>query len=121
MSNKNKIRWTYTTDMDVDYAIAATKAITDQVGVSLAPKVGGSAAATSVPRLPPHIKPRYVKVSNGGVTRRVICYEKDADLFTGVETSITLEKAGADVAFTRDGGEAATIGQKGRDTCKQNA
>lgn len=120
MSNKNKIRWTYVSDTGTSYAIAATKAITDQVNGSSAVKVGGSAAATTVPRLPTHIKPRYVKVTNGGVTRRVIAYDTTCDLWTVEGTTITLEKAGSDVAFTRDGGEAATVGQRGRDTCKQS-
>lgn len=102
MASSNKVAWTYTDDDGTDYRIAATKAITDQLNGSSAPKVGGSAALATVARLPKHIKPRkrYV-VSAGGVRRAVICYDKTCDLWAVGGTTITLETGGADVAFTR--------------------
>lgn len=120
MASGNKIRWTYVADSGTSYAIAATKAITDQLGVSTNPKVGGSAAALTVPRLPKQIKPRRVKLYNAanGVSRSVICYQPDAELLDGTETTLTLEHAGADIVFTRVGGDDAIIGQRGRDTVK---
>lgn len=113
--NKNKIRWTYVSDMGTSYAVAATKAITDQA------KAGGSAAATTVPRLPQHIKPRYVKVANGSTVRKVICYDTTCDLWTTAGTVVTLELNGADVVFTRVATEEATVGQRARDTTRQSA
>lgn len=119
MSSKNKIRWTYTDDGGTDYAIAATKAITDQVNGSSQVKVGGSAAAVTVPRLPPHIKPRYVYCTNSGVSRKVIAYDTTCDLWVTGGTTITLEKSGSDVAFTRDAD--GRRGERTRNTCKQSA
>lgn len=119
MASMNKIRWTYVADNGTSYAVAATKAITDQLNGSSAPKVGGSAAAVSVPRLPPHIKPRYVYCTYNGVSRKVIAYDTTCDLWVTGGTTITLEVSGADQTFTRDA--EGQRGERRRDTCKQSA
>ena len=59
-----------------------------------APLVGG-AAYTGSPRLdvlPRNLRPRQVQVaSSTGYTRYVVCLTQDAPLWTGAETSVTLE------------------------------
>lgn len=113
MSSKNKIAWTYTDDDGNDWRVAATKAITDQLNGSSAPKVGGSAAAATVARLPKHIKPRKRYVVYSGVRRGVVCYDKTCDMWAVAGTTITLETSGADQTFTRT---TSYFNEKVRDT-----
>lgn len=110
----NKVAWTYTDDNGVDYRVAASKGITDQVNGSAVPKVGGSAAAATVARLPKHIKPRkrYV-ISAAGVRRGVVCYDKTCDLWATGGTTINLQYNGTDTAFTRG---TTYFNEKSRDT-----
>lgn len=119
MASLNKIAWTYTDDKGDDYRVAATKAITDQQNGSLAPKVGGSAAAASVKRLPPHIKPRYAYFKYGTVQRKVICYEADCDAYALDGTTLTLDTSGASQTFTKTA--EGSRGERRRDTCTQSA
>lgn len=119
VQSSNLIAWTYTDDNGDDYRMAAKKAITDQQNGALATKVGGSAAASTVPRLPKHIKPRrrYV-VSAGGVRRAVVCYDRTCDLWAVDATTITLVTGGADTSFTRTN---TFFNERSRDTTTQSA
>lgn len=119
MASMNKVRWKYIADDATEYAVAATKAIIDQVNGVPAVKVGGAPASVAIPRLPPHIKPRYVYFTNGGVSRKVVVYNTTCDAWVTPATELTLEKAGADVTFVRDAD--GTRGQRSRNTCKQSA
>lgn len=119
MASQNKIAWTYTDDNGVAYRVAATKAITDQLNGSSAPKVGGSAAAGTVPRLPKHIKPRKrYFISAGGVRRGVVCYDRTCDAWATEATTLTLELSGSDVSFTRGN---TFFNERQRDTTAQSS
>lgn len=97
----------YTDDYGRDYATKMDASVFAQVGASTDPKVGGSdyAVPPKLPPLPAELKPRHVIVSAAGrPKRRVVCLTKEADLFTGVETTINLpDLGGAAVAFTAYG------------------
>ena len=78
----NRIAWTYTDDGGTDWRVAASKAITDQA------KLGGEAAAASVPEKPAWLKMRRTTVRNAtnSVSRAVPVYEANADILTPGET-----------------------------------
>lgn len=95
--------WEYTSDDGEVYSRGVADYISDQVGASTEPKIGGAIIATgSKPPLPRGLNPRGVRVANAaGKKRFVVCFDKAADLFTGVETSINLQDgAGASTAYT---------------------
>lgn len=119
MADGNKIAWTYTDDNGVDWRVAVSKRITDQVNGSSAVKVGGSAAAATVTRLPSWIKPRRRYVTYGAVRRSVVCFDRTCDMWAVAATTITLETSGATQTFTRtaDG----FYNERRRDTTAQSA
>lgn len=94
-------RWTYTAKGGVTYRLRATAAIVSQVDGSSNVKVGGSAAAVTVPLPPRGFKPRRVYVHNdaNNVTRAVVAYEDDAPICTAGET-INLQYGDTSIAFT---------------------
>jgi hypothetical protein len=96
VQDNNRIAWTYTDDDENDYRVSA-KAV--YVGGAEAAKWGGSAAAASVPQLPKGFRMRKRKVVSGAVIRWVPCYKTDATLWTGVATTVLLNKNGVDAAF----------------------
>ena len=86
----------YTDDFGRDYACRMDAALFAQVGASTARKVGGS-DYTGSPKLPPmptNLIPRHVIVSNAGNKRKAICLTPTAELFTGVESTVTLQVVG---------------------------
>lgn len=87
----------YTDDFGRDYSTKMDAGVFGQAGASTNPKVGGAdyAATPKLPPLPSNLKPRHVVVSAAGNKRRVVCLTSDADLFTGVETTINLPVLGA--------------------------
>lgn len=93
----NRIAWTYTADDGNTYRVAAMKAMTDQN------KLGGSAAAATLPEKPSAIKMRRVTVSNGVISRVLPCYEPGAPIATAGET-VNANRAGDSHAFTSNGG-----------------
>jgi hypothetical protein len=99
----NRIAWTYTDDDGNDWRVAAQKALTDQT------KLGGAAAALSVPPKPPTLKMRRITVHAVGTGSRVLpVYEVGAPICTAGET-INANFAGNSVEFTSQGN---TIPQK---------
>lgn len=120
MANMNKIGWTYVADDGTtEYAMQATKAITDQLNGSSAVKVGGEAVG-SQPRPPQGFKPRtrVFKNATGTVRKEVVIYNTTCDAWTLAAPELTLETAGADVTFT---GTAAKRGERFRDVTRQTA
>lgn len=110
----NRIAWSYTADDGNVYRVAAQKALTDQA------KLGGSAAAGTVPEKPSAIKMRQVTVSNAtGQSRVLACYEAGAPIATGGET-INANYAGDVAAFTSNGGFIPEGGPR-RNVTKQSA
>ena len=76
--SSNRIAWTYTDDDGNDWRVAALKAWTDQA------KLGGSAAAATVPQRPGGWKLRRTSVNDGaGHSRVVPIYKTDAVMFLG--------------------------------------
>ena len=76
--SSNRIAWEYTDDDGNVWRVAALKAWTDQA------KLGGSAAAATVPQRPAGYKMRRCVVSDGaGHSRTVPVYEATADIVTG--------------------------------------
>jgi hypothetical protein len=71
----NRVAWTYHSDDGNDYRVAAQKALTDQE------KLGGSAAALSVPPKPASMKMRRITVHAVGIGSRVVpVYTTDAPI-----------------------------------------
>jgi len=93
----NRIAWTYTADDGNDYRVAAQKAMTDQN------KLGGSAAASTLPEKPSAIKMRRCTVSNGTYSRVVPVYEPTAPIATAGET-INANVQGDSRSLTSNGG-----------------
>lgn len=76
--SSNKIAWTYTDDAGNNWRVAALKAWTDQG------KLGGAAAAATVPPRPGGSKMRRTVVSDGaGHSRTVPVYDTAATIITG--------------------------------------
>ena len=79
--------------------------ITTQVGASGDPKVGvlGATTGTGLPALPSSVKPRRVALkSAAGRWRYVVALRPDSELFTGVETTLSIEDSdGAATTYTR--------------------
>lgn len=95
----NRIAWTYTDDNGNDWRVAAVKAITDQN------KLGGSAAASTVPAKPANIKMRRITVRSAaqGVSRVVPVYAPGASIQDSTAT-INLNVGNVDsYAFTSSG------------------
>lgn len=78
----NRIAWTYTDDGGNDWRVAAEKAVTDQA------KLGGEAAAATVPEKPGWLRMRRTSVRNAtnAITRTVPVYAADAAILTAAET-----------------------------------
>lgn len=93
--------WQYTSDAahggDI-FSRGADKFITDQVGASTNPKVGGAAepSPSTHASMPRNLKPRgvYVSEASTGFHAFVVVYATDADLWTGAETAVNVRDAG---------------------------
>lgn len=111
ITDENMLAWRYDAGNSVYYRLRAKKLITDQVDGSLATKVGGQAAATTVSLPVRGFRPRRVYVVDSAtkkIRRAVVCYSPDAPLLTAGVT-INLEHAGVETAFESTGG---LLGQK---------
>ena len=105
--SSNRIAWTYTDEAGRDWRVAALKAWTDQA------KLGGSAAAATVPPRRGGSKMRRVTVSDGaGHTRVVPAYEPTAPITVAGETFnynanvagvITMVTGTADGGYIKEG------------------
>lgn len=94
-------RWQYTCDNGDVYRLRAKTAIVSQVDGGAAPKVGGEAASMADPLPPRGFKPRVAYVTDAtGITRQVVCYDTVCALWAVDETTINLQLAGAETAFT---------------------
>lgn len=97
--SNNRIAWTYTDDNGDDWRVAAVKALTDQ------DKLGGSAAAATVPAKPAWMKMRRITVRSAaqGVSRVVPVYAPGAAIQDSTAT-INLNHLNVDsYAFTSSG------------------
>ena len=97
--SQNLVAWTYTDDKGATWRMAAKKAIVDQL-ILTAPKVGGQAAAATLPKLPSWIKPRRAYCVSGNIVRSVVCYKVDAACWTTPGTTINLSTSGDTAEFT---------------------
>jgi hypothetical protein len=91
----NRIAWTYTDDVGQNWRMAAVKAYTDQN------KLGGSAAAASVPAMPKWLKPRRIQLRYtraGDIQRRsVVVYSVPCPILTpGSSINLNARIAGTD-------------------------
>jgi hypothetical protein len=100
--SSNRIAWTYTDDAGNNWRVAADKALTDQA------KLGGSAAAATVPQRPAHWPMRRTTVSDGaGHSRVVPVYDTTAPIVTaGTSINYNANVAGVitEVTGTSNGG-----------------
>lgn len=119
MASMNKVGWAYIADDSAEYAMAASKAIVDQVNGSLAVKVGGEAVG-SQKRPPKGFKPRTRTFVNaaGDVRKQVTVYDLTCDAWTLEAPTLTLEHDGADATFT---GTAAKRGESYRGVTNQTS
>lgn len=105
--SSNRIAWSYTDDDGNVWRVAALKAFTDQA------KLGGSAAAATVPQRPGGWKMRRTTVSDGaGHSRVVPVYVTDAPIVTSGESlnynanvagTITMVTGTSNGGFIREG------------------
>lgn len=109
----NRIAWTYTADDGNDYRVAAQKAMTDQS------KLGGSAAAGTLPEKPSAIKMRRCTVSDGTYSRVVPVYEPGAPIATAGET-VNVNRAGDVRTLSSNGGTIPEGGPR-KNVTKQSA
>jgi hypothetical protein len=104
MAKRDLTSRVYTDNEGNDYSMKMDAGVATEVGADLSLKVGGSDydGTPPLPPMPTNLIPRHVIVSNAGDKRRVICLETSAQLFTGVETTITLQQLGsAALVYTR--------------------
>lgn len=112
----NDIQAVVYTDDDGNAFITGMDAeIFAQQGVALTPKVGGRDAVIGdalLPPMPRNLRPRRVRLVSAGLRPRyVTCLTQAADLWTGVETALTIEDSdGVGAVYTRWG----TLGEKKR-------
>jgi hypothetical protein len=96
--SSNRIAWTYTDDLGVNYRVAAEAALTAQ-GV-----LGGAAAAGTLASRPNIGKMRRVTVSNAlGQSRVLPCYSTTAPIVTA-GTAVNANFKDDSAAFTSNGG-----------------
>jgi hypothetical protein len=96
----------YTSDRaGQEFITGMNSEITTQLGTSTDPKVGvlGDVSDTGLPALPSSVKPRRVGLKNAaGKWRYVVCLTPDSELYTGVETTLSIEDSdGAASTYTR--------------------
>lgn len=102
MQDNNRIAWTYTTNDGEAFRTSAKQVYVQDVTDGA--KYGGSAALGSVRALPASFKTRKVVcVDADGASRAVVAYTTTATIWTTPGTIVTLNKNGADVAFTATG------------------
>lgn len=95
--------WLYTRDNGTTiFKTSALSGIVAQGG-SGTEYVGGATGLNSTAGVKPRgFKPRVALCqSAAGLKRRVICYDVDAPLYTGTQTTINLDVNGVETAFTR--------------------
>ena len=110
----NRIAWTYTSDDTNTYRVAAQKALTDQT------KLGGTAAAGTLPEKPSAIKLRRVTVSNAsGHSRVLVVYEPGAPITVAGET-INANYGADSESFSANGGFIPEGGPR-KNVTKQSA
>lgn len=113
-ADNNRVAWEYTDDNDENYAMSA-KAV--YVLGADAAKLGGSAPASTVRRLPKEVKPRKVKmIAAGHPDKWIVAYTTSATIWTTAGTSVTLDLNGVDVAYEST---KTKRGEKARDTTRQ--
>jgi hypothetical protein len=99
----------YTDDHGNQFATKIDAALFAQVNGGGAPLIGGEdyAGSPALPAKPRQLRPRTAKVSNAGNKRRIVCLTNDADLYTGVASTINVQVLGGGPdSFTRYGSSA---------------
>jgi len=116
-ADNNRVAWTYTDDKNRDWRVSAKAVYV--LDVTDGAKYGGSAAASSVQRIPKELKMRRVKcTSNGKPDKWMVAYEPAATIYTTPGTTLTLDTNGIDAIFDASD---TTRGEKRRDTVTQSA
>ncbi len=95
-ADQNRVAWTYTDNKGEDWRVSA-KAVYVLDGTDGA-KYGGSAAATSVPRLPKGYRMRKVYAKCGGKIISFPAYDITADVWTTPGTTVTRNLNGVDTS-----------------------
>lgn len=89
----------------IEFITGMNSELTTQLGASTNPKVGtlGATTGTGKPAMPRGFRPRGVALKNpAGKWRYVTCLRSDSELFTGVETTLSIEDSdGAATTYTR--------------------
>lgn len=104
----------YTDNQGVQHVYGVNQEIFTQQGVALTPKIGG-AVYTGAPKLasfPRNWRTRKARLVNpAGKVRYITCLTPNADLFTGVETTLNIEDSdGTSTVYTVNG----TLGEASR-------
>lgn len=114
------IRCEYVSDNGTSYTVGVDSEVAAHLGGAggAVSTIGYTDAGTvAMDPLPRQMKPRRAVVFNpAGKRREVICLSASADLFTGLQTTITLEDSdGAATVYTRDS-VRAEVARKRRKT-----
>ena len=115
-ADNNRVAWTYTDKKNRSWRISAKAVyVLDSTDGS---KYGGSAAASSVQRIPKEMKPRKVKMTSAGHPDKwVVAYDVDADIWTTPDTTLVLDVNGIDIVYVASD---TTRDEKRRDTTTQS-
>jgi hypothetical protein len=117
-ADNNRVAWTYTTDRGTAYRVSA-KAVYVLDGTD-GTKYGGSAAASTVPKLPKGFRMRAIACTSSGHPDKYIpCYTTAAMLYTIPGTSVTRDVNGIDAAYLA--ADRARAEHEPRDTTRQAA
>lgn len=115
-ADNNRVAWTYTDDKNRAWRVSAKAVYVNDVTDGA--KYGGSAAASSVQRIPKELKMRKVKCTSAGKPDKwMVAYETDAAIWTTPGTVLTLDTNGVDAVFEAS---ETTRGEKRRDTTTQS-
>jgi hypothetical protein len=117
-ADNNRVAWTYVTDRAVSYRVSA-KAVYVLDGTDGA-KYGGSAAASTVPKLPKGFRMRAVACTSSGKPDKYIqCYTAACDLYASPGTTVVRDINGVDATYTA--ASRARAEKEPRDTTRQPA
>jgi hypothetical protein len=97
--DNNRVAWTYTDDLGVDYRVSAKSVYVNHA--TDGGKYGGALADSTVPALPKGFKMRKVKLTSATHPDLwVVVYETTATAWTTGGTTLTRNLNGVDVVYT---------------------
>lgn len=117
-ADNNRVAWTYTSDRGTAYRVSAKAVYV--LDATDGAKYGGTAAASTVAKLPRGFRMRAIAAtSSGKPDKYIVCYTPAATLYTTAGTSVTRDVNGVDAAYLS--ADRARGEKEPRDTTRQSA